>query len=129
MSRYKKEEIKKRALKAIEKYKLVFIKDIEAYLPVTRQTFYKMGLEKDEDINELITENKINIKVGLRQKWYKSNNATLQLNLYKLVATAEERDILNAWKLDITNDDVTHLTPDERAARIVELRKKLDGDK
>lgn len=126
---YSAEQLKKMALKAIEKYKLIFITDVEAYLPVSRVTLWNKGVTEDEDVIEALNENKINIKVGLRQKWYKSNNASLQISLYKLAGTAEERDILNSQKIDVNLDDQTKLTPEERAKRILELQKKLDGNK
>lgn len=127
--KYTLEGLKPLALEAIKKFGLFFVTDLEAYMPCTRVTMWKLGLNDDKDIVKALNDNKINVKVGLRQKWYKSNSSSLQMALYKLVGTDEERDILNSYKIDMTTEDTTHLTPEERALRIKELREKLDGDK
>jgi hypothetical protein len=128
-NKYKKEELKDLALKVIEKYKLVFITDVEANMPCSRVTLWNHGLTDDEDIQEALTKNKVNMKLAMRQKWFKSNNASLQISLYKLMGTSEERDVLNAQKIDVTTDDITKLSADDRAKRIKELREKLNGFK
>ena len=46
------------------------------------------------DLKEIIEDNKIAIKVHLRRKMELSDNATLIIALYKLVANEEEREIL-----------------------------------
>jgi hypothetical protein len=87
---YKYSELEKQALEAIEKHKLFFIADVVAYLPCVSATFYDLQLEKSEAIKSALTKVKTEIKVSMRSKWYKSENATLQMGLMKLISTDEE---------------------------------------
>lgn len=87
---YKKSELEAKALKAIQSKKLVFVDDVVTLLPCSRATFYNHGLDKLDVIKEALDANKVSIKSGLRKKWYESDNATVQIALYKLVSTPEE---------------------------------------
>jgi hypothetical protein len=100
----KLDETVKIVLEAIEKHKLVFIDDIIAYVPFTRATFYNKGLDKMDAIKEALDKNKVNMKNGLRAKWYKGDNPTAQIALYKLIGTEDECDRLSGTKqkMDIT---------------------------
>lgn len=121
----KKEKLKM-SLEAIEKNKLVFIDDIIAYVPFTRATFYNAGLDKLDSIKDALNENKIKMKQGMKAKWYKSENATLQVALYKLIGSDEEAHRLNGshQKID-QKSEVTTYTPEERKQRIKELKEKI----
>jgi hypothetical protein len=83
-------DLEKQSLEAIEKHKLFFITDVVAYLPCSSSTFYDYKLEKSETIKEALTKVKTELKVSMRSKWYKSQNATLQMGLMKLLSTDEE---------------------------------------
>lgn len=87
---YNKEELEKIALDAIEKHKLFFIEDIVAYMPCSRATFYNYELDKLDSIKSALLEVRTNLKVSMRSKWFRSENATLQLALMKLLANDEE---------------------------------------
>jgi hypothetical protein len=87
---YKTEELERLSLEAINKHKLFFIEDIVAYLPCDKKTFYNHNLHELPSIKEALTEVKVNLKVNMRSKWYRSENPTLQLALMKLVSTDEE---------------------------------------
>ncbi len=87
---YKTEELEQQALDAIEKHKLFFIEDIVAYLPCTKPTFYEHKLNESNKIKAALTKVKTEIKVSMRSKWYKSQNATLQMGLMKLLSNNEE---------------------------------------
>lgn len=47
-------------------------------------------------------ENKIDLKVSMRNKWYRSTNATLQIALYRMLANPEEHRLLNQKYIDHT---------------------------
>jgi len=87
---YKYKELEKQSLEAIEKHKLFFIDDVISYLPCSRATFYNQGLDKLDTIKDALTKVKTEIKVSMRSKWYKSENATLQMGLMKLLSSDEE---------------------------------------
>jgi len=91
---YDKEQILKQALKLSEEKKLFTMDDVVSLLPCSYSTFYSYFPAKSyelDSIKEVLNTNKIDIKVALRKKWFKSDNATLQMGLYKLIANDEER--------------------------------------
>jgi hypothetical protein len=53
-----------------------------------------------ETIKSELGKNKIKAKRKMRNKWSESENATLQLAAYKLIAEKEELDALTMNKLD-----------------------------
>jgi hypothetical protein len=44
------------------------------------------------------------MKVSMRQKWYESDNATLQIGLMKLISDDDEAHRLNGTKREIKHD-------------------------
>ena len=103
---YDKKKLYKQALQAIEKNKLFFIEDVVAYLPCRKQTLYDLfPLHSDEmdTIKESLDKNKTEIKVSMRNKWYKSDNPTLQMGLMKLIGTEEEAHRLNGSNRIVDN--------------------------
>lgn len=91
---YKTAELEKKSLEAIEKHKLFFIEDIVAYLPCSKKTFYEHKLHELHTIKDALEKNKVEIKTSMRSKWYKSDNPTLQMGLYKLIGTEQEAERL-----------------------------------
>jgi len=102
---YKKEELIEQSLDAITTNNLFFIDDISAYLPCSRSTFYNQELDKLDSIKGALNKNKIKTKSAMRSKWYKSENATLQIALMKLIATDTERKKIAQSYTDVTSDD------------------------
>ncbi len=95
---YKTEELEKTAIKAINDNKLMFIEEVVTFLPCSKDTFYKhFPVESDgyKRIFDLITDIRVQAKTTMRGKWYKSTAPALQISLYKLIATAEERRALS----------------------------------
>ena len=87
---YDKNKIFDQAKEAIVKHKLFFTDDVIAFLPIASSTFYAWEMEKSEELKELLHKNRIELKVSMRSKWYKSNSPVLQLALMKLISTDEE---------------------------------------
>ena len=90
------------SLHAIEENKLIWIEEIFAFVPFSSSTFYNHELEKLEAIKKAIEDNRVNQKTKLREKWYKSDNPTLQIALYKLLASDQEYIVLSTQKIDHT---------------------------
>jgi hypothetical protein len=106
---YNKKKLYNQAREVIQKNKLFFIEDIVAFLPCDKTTFYRLfpvDCNEYNELKELLDSNKIEIKVSMRSKWYKSENATLQLALMKLIGTDEEAHRLNgsSQKIDATTN-------------------------
>lgn len=88
---YTKKYMIKASLEAIKKYNLIFIDEIFAYVPFSRALYYVKQLDKLDELNKEILNNKIKIKKSLQKKWHDSSNPITQLALYKLVGTNDER--------------------------------------
>lgn len=114
---YDKNELEQQALKAIEgdKY-IVFIDDLMAFLPCSRATFYNLGLEKLDTIKRALENNKINLKIKLRKKWFENDNATTGIALYKLIGTEEEGDRINSQKTKVEGGLSLHFDKDDSKA-------------
>jgi len=103
---YNTKELERKSIEAIEKHKLFFIEDVVAYLPCSKPTFYEHKLHESNAIKELLEKNKIEIKTSMRSKWYKSENPTLQMGLYKLIGTPEEAERLGTTLKHMGNVDI-----------------------
>jgi hypothetical protein len=102
-SKYTNLDLEDIAIEAIETNRLFFIQDVIAYLPIGSSQFYNRELEKSESIKEAMMEQRVKIKVSMRSKWFKSENATLQMGLMKLISSDEERMRLSQTFQDITS--------------------------
>lgn len=98
---YDTDKLEQEALQAIEKYRLFFIEDVVVYVSCSRATFYNHGLDKLDTIKEALAKNKIDIKVSMRNKWFLSESATLQVALMKMIATDDEAHRLNGSRQEI----------------------------
>jgi len=119
---YKTEDLLELSLKAIKKYKLFFIEDLVAYLPISSKTFYNHELHKVQELKDLVASNRIQTKRGLQRKWEDSDNATLQMGLMKMIASIEERQRLSQSYTDVTTKgESLNYTKEDRDKRIQEL--------
>ena len=103
---YDKGKIFEQAKEEIEKNNLFFVKDIVAFLPRCRSTFYDYfpdGSDELDTIKEMLERNKIKTKSAIRAKLYKGEKAAELLALYRLICTNEERQMLNQNYIDITS--------------------------
>ena len=106
---YDRVKVFEQAKVAIVKHKLFFIDDIVAFLPISTSTFYDWKLQESEELKELLTQNRTELKVAMRSKWYKSNAPALQMALMKLIASPEE-----LRKLSMTFQEVDQTIHDNR---------------
>lgn len=108
---YKTEDLERQSIEAIDKYKLCFIEEVVSFLPCDKTTFYNHKLHESNAIKEKIESNKTTLKVGLRKKWYDSENATVQMALYKLISSDEERKNLSMNYTELTGANGKDLIP------------------
>lgn len=129
---YDKKKIFEQAKEVIVKHKLFFIEDIVAFLPISKPTFYDYFPIDSNEVNELkglLETNRVELKVSMRSKWYKSNAPALQMALMKLIASPEELRKLSMNHTDVTTNgkDVNsskEMTPEE----LKEIAKKLKDE-
>ena len=102
---YKTEELFNTAIEQIKKNRLIFIEDIIAFLPCRKSTFYE-HFPNDSDyykrMFEELEQNRTELKVSMRSKWYKSNSPALQMALMKLIGNQEELRRLSMQHIDHT---------------------------
>lgn len=91
---YDKNKIFEQAKEMIVKHNLFFVEDVVAFLPCAKPTFYDFFKPNSDELNELkelLEQQRVEMKTSMRSKWFKSDNATLQVCLMKLICTDEER--------------------------------------
>jgi hypothetical protein len=106
---YDRVKIYEQAQELIKNKKLFFIEDVVTLLPIAKKTFYEwFPIDSDEcnTIKELLDKNKIEIKNGLRNKWYNGNNPLTQMALYKLIGTEEEYHRIASTKTENKNINI-----------------------
>jgi hypothetical protein len=107
MAKYDKKKLFEKAKKAAKEKELIFIEEIVSYLPISKPTFYEYFPLDSNELNELknlIEDNAVEIKSGLRKKWRESENPTLQIALYRLTSRTDEHKKLNQAYIDHTTD-------------------------
>jgi hypothetical protein len=119
---YDRIKIYQQALDLIEKKKLFFIEDVVTLLPISKQTFYdyfKVDSDELDNIKELLDKNKIEVKNGLRNKWYNGNNPLTQMALYKLIGTEEEYHRIASTKTESKQSITVEKLPDWLSGEII----------
>lgn len=110
-----KDKLKEKAIEVIEKNNLIFVEDICAMVGISKPTFYdrfKVGTDDFNELTKLLEQNKIALKVSMRKKWNDSDNATLQMALYKLCSTeTEHKKLQQNYVQQDTNVNVQNFDP------------------
>lgn len=86
---YKKSDLIKEAVEAIEKYKPTTVLELVSYLSCTRETFYAKKLHESDTIKAAFQKSKQTLKASLRQKLFKSKSTAAHIALYKLLSPEE----------------------------------------
>jgi hypothetical protein len=106
---YDRVKIYEQAQELIKTKKLFFIEDVVTLLPCNKTTFYEFFQVESNELNtikELLDKNKIEIKNGLRNKWFNGNNPLTQMALYKLIGTEEEYHRIASTKTENKNINI-----------------------
>ena len=87
----KKNTYEKEILKVIKENNLFVIQDIFAfYSGIKSSQFYNLELEKSEILKRAIDDNKKKTCQSQKNKWYKSDNPTLQIALFKTICSNDD---------------------------------------
>lgn len=100
------DELVDQCIETAKKFSVLFITELVSFLPFSRQTFYKYKLHENPEIKQTIEDIKVFRKQGLRAKWYDSNNPTVQIALYKLICTPEERRVLSNSDFESPDEEI-----------------------
>jgi hypothetical protein len=96
---YSTEELIEYALKAINEEDCTEICEVCLYMPCSKATFYNHELDKLDVIKEALDAKRIQLKKKMRRNWRNSDNATLQIADFKLMATDAELEKLTINKV------------------------------
>lgn len=92
-------------MEAIETESICFFEDIELYVAPSKRIMQGWGFHELPAIKEALAKNKVKRKSKMRRKWEDSDNATLQLAAYKLMAEDDELARLTMNKFEHTGKD------------------------
>lgn len=129
---YDREEIYNKAIDLIKNDgRLVFIEDLCCMLQIDKSTFYNWKFHESQEIKDLLGNNRITMKMKMRENWLNSDAPALQMGLYKLIGTREERQILS--NTDVTSNGKSIVVPatmdkSDVEKRREELRGKLGAE-
>jgi hypothetical protein len=101
---YSKEEMIAKAIKVIDEEDCTAIEEVVMYMPIGKTTFYNYGLNEVNEIKEAIDQKKIQLKKKMRRNWRNSDNATLQIADFKLMANDSELEKLTINKVKSETD-------------------------
>lgn len=104
---YNTQDLLAKAVKIIPEKNLFFFEDVYTFLGISVSTFYEhfpKGSKDYKTIADLLNQNAVATKHSMRNKWYKSDNATLQVALMKMIGNDEDRKRLTKTHQDITTD-------------------------
>ena len=95
---YDKEELKELSFKAIKRHKVAKTDYLIPYLPCSQKTFYNHGLHLLQSIKDALFEQRVARKTKLVKRWEESENATLNIAAFKLLADDDELERLQGDK-------------------------------
>ena len=99
-----KEDYEAELLKVIKDNRIFFIEELFAFQStIGRSQFYNLELNKSDTLLKAMEDNKTTTKKSMQNKWYRSDNPTLQIALYKTIATDDERKKLSQQFTDVTS--------------------------
>lgn len=96
ISKTKYKQLEENCITLIEKRNITFVDELFIFTDVQPSIFFDYELNKSQKIKDQIEINRSKLKKELREKWLESTNATLNVALYKLVCSEEERKSLSS---------------------------------
>lgn len=113
-------QIYERAIEILtgDKHTVLFIDHLATLIPIDRSTFYRkfpVGSSKYNKIKALIEDNRIDMKSKMYQKWFDSENASLQIGLMKLIGSDKEVERLNGTRQHVEMDMKAEVKSDVNA--------------
>lgn len=107
---------------------ILFITDLVAFLPISRATFYNYGLDKLDILKEEIDKNRIFTKQQLRLNWANSKSPALQIALYRMIATKEEKEAITIQPIQKETEEQEELPINQMFASLQKSMKELKND-
>jgi len=117
-------------VEVIVKHNIIFIEELISFIPISKGTFYAWKLNEMDLLKDAIEVGKVKQKSHMRTNWYASDNPTLQLACYRLLAKDEEHRRLNTNYTDVTTQGEkinapVLITMDEAKKRLADLENEI----
>lgn len=99
----KKKEIEVLLKDISENPNIVYLQDVYNWIGISANLFYSwypVDSEEKTRIEDALEQNKTLTKRKIRDRLLESKNTAALLSLYRLLATKEERDALNSYKVE-----------------------------
>lgn len=126
---YKKSDLEKQALQIITNDpSIVFDDDVFQLLPCGKTTYYGLKLNESNVLKDALTKNRVAIKRSLRSKWHESDNATVQIALYKLICTDDEAERLNGSKQKLEHTGNINFNFEQAVKEMYGAAREEDGE-
>lgn len=128
---YDVEKLYNTSIKAIQADEYMhFLADVYVRLGVSKSTFFRLfpvGSNQYNEIEALLIENRVKVKMQMRRDWAKEKQSpALQIGLYKLIGSDEERNHLTQSRVEVSGEvtetrrlDVSKLS----TSALLELKK------
>lgn len=123
--KYKKYE--KECFDLVIQNNIVFIDEIFIYSEVLPSVFFEMKLNESKRIKDAIDINRAKLKRDLRLKWLDSTNGTMNVALYKLICTDDEKRSLSSSSVAKTNASNDVCTQEEYLKSLKEMGDILEN--
>src|SRR5699024_4837893 len=107
MDYYDTDELYKKAKEVIENNNLIFMQDVYDFLGISSSTFYKhfpVGEKRSNSLKEILQENKVGMRVGVRKSLMDSTSASALIAMMKIVGTDEEKKAVSKKYIEHSTD-------------------------
>lgn len=117
-------------VEAIQENNIFTITDVFAfYGHIKKSRFYQLNLDKSDAIQKALEQNKIRTKQTLKRKWLNSDNPTLQIAVFKLICTDEERKLLQTNYHEVDQKTEIHQTVDVNIKQTLQLESLSEEER
>ena len=101
-----KKEKYEELIKATETYEVFFFEDLCNIVAISISTFYRLypiESSRYKEIASRLDSNRAKAKNAMRKKWFESDNATLQVALYKILGNDNDRKKLCSSFIEVND--------------------------
>lgn len=127
LTKTKYKRLEKLCLESIQENNIIFADELFSFTEISPQEFRKYKLDESIVIKDAIEINRAKLKRELRFKWFESTNATMNVALYKLICTAEERKSFGASSSGKADSDDRTCTQEDYLKSLREMGDNLEG--
>lgn len=99
----RKEQVYNKSIELLKEHDIRYVEELLSYLPISKETFYRyfeVNSNEYDYLKRLISDNVVKKKLELRKKFEESNNPTIMIVNYKLLANEDELRRINDKQIE-----------------------------